>query len=81
MTTFELDTDTQYPTITVDKLDDGSGVINFDVIDDNEDQPIASAGYVMTRQDNENRCYIVNVFNADGDVLSETVVPFNFKEF
>lgn len=81
METFELDTDTQYPIIAVDKIDDGSGVINFDLIDNNEDRPIASAGYVMARQDNENRCYIVNVFNADGDVLSETVVPFNFTEF
>jgi len=24
--------------------------------------------------------FIVTVFNADGDVLSETVVPFNFKQ-
>lgn len=70
----------QYPMIVPDTLDDGSGVLNFDAIDDGEDQPVATSGYVIARMDDDVSEFIVTVFNADGDVLSETVVPFNFKQ-
>jgi hypothetical protein len=79
MTDYELEIG-QYPMIVPDTLDDGSGVLNFDAIDDNEDQPVATSGYVMARMDEVVGEFIVTVFNADGDVLSETVVPFNFKQ-
>lgn len=79
MEQYILDLEDDYITMIPDKLDDGSCVINFDVLNDNEDLPMATGGYVMTRQDNEDQCFYVSVFNADGDVLSETVVPFNFK--
>lgn len=70
----------QYPMIVPDTLDDGSGVLNFDAIDDSEDQPVATSGYVIARMDHDVSEFVVTVFNADGDVLSETVVPFNFKQ-
>jgi len=63
--------------MTPDELDDGSVVINFDITDD-YNIPTKQGGYVMTRQDEEDKCFYVTVFNANGDVLSETVVPFNF---
>jgi hypothetical protein len=62
-----------------DTLDDGSAVINFDVTDD-YNIPTQQGGYVMARMDKVVGEFIVTVFNADGDVLSETVVPFNFKQ-
>jgi hypothetical protein len=79
MTNYELEMG-QYPMIVADTLDDGSGVLNFDALDIDEDQPVATSGYVMARMEEDDKCFIVTVFNADGDVLSETVVPFNFKQ-
>lgn len=79
MKDYELE-EGQYPVIVADTLDDGSGVLNFDALDSEEDQPVATSGYVMARMDEGIGEFIVTVFNADGDVLSETVVPFNFKQ-
>lgn len=66
-------------TMTHDTLDNGSAVINFDMWGNEDDQVIAQAGYVMTRKDMEDECFYVTVFNADGDVLSETQVPMVFS--
>lgn len=63
-----------------DELDDGSMVINFDATDE-YNIPTKQSGYVIVRQEDEDKCFIVTVFNAEGDVLSETPVPFNFREF
>ena len=60
-----------------DRLDDGSAVINFDLLDNNYELDKVG-GYVMARM--EDNAFVVNVFNARGDVLSETVVPFNFLD-
>jgi hypothetical protein len=79
MTDYELE-EGQYPMIVADTLDDGSGVLNFDALDLNGDQPVATSGYVMARMEEDISQFVVTVFNADGDVLSETVVPFNFKQ-
>ena len=79
MTDYELE-EGQYPKIVADTLDDGSGVLNFDAIDDGEDHPVATSGYVMARMEEDVSEFIVTVFNADGAVLSETVVPSNFKQ-
>jgi hypothetical protein len=65
--------------MTPDELDDGSVVVNFDVTDD-YNIPTRQGGYVMARKDEDDKCFYVTVFNANGDVLSETVVPFNFSE-
>ena len=64
-------------TMQSDQLDDGSIVVNFDIVDDSY-IPIRQGGYVMTRQEED--CFIVTVFNKDGDVLTETVAPFNFTD-
>jgi hypothetical protein len=65
--------------MTPDELDDGSVVINFDVTDE-YNIPSYQGGYVMARKDEEDNCFYVTVINADGDVLSETQVPFMFNE-
>ena len=66
-------------TMSPETLDDGSAVITFDMWDNEDDQVVAQAGYVMTRQDDEDECFYVTVFNADGDVLSETKAPMVFS--
>jgi len=59
-------------------LDDGTAVINFDVENIKTGDVIKFGGYVMTRIDETDKCFYVTVFNGDGDVLSETTVPFDF---
>ena len=63
--------------MSADELDDGSMVINFDVTDD-YNIPTRQGGYVMARQDDNDQCFYVVVCNANGDVMSKTVVPFDF---
>ena len=65
--------------MTPDELDDGSVVVNFDMTDD-YNIPTRQGGYVMARKDEDDKCFYVAVINSNGDVLSETVVPFNFSE-
>jgi|APCry1669189034_1035192.scaffolds.fasta_scaffold129404_2 hypothetical protein len=66
--------------LTTDRLDDDSIVVNFDLFDTDQDQVTKTGGYVHIRQDNEDKKFYVTVYNAAGDVLSETLVPFNFEE-
>lgn len=63
--------------MTTDELDDGSITVNFDVTDD-YNIPTRTGGYVITRQDDEDKCFIVTVIDHNGDLLSETTVPFKF---
>jgi hypothetical protein len=65
--------------LNAETLDDESAVINFDVRNITGDV-IKFGGYVMSRIDENDKCFYVTVFNGDGDVLSETTVPFDFKE-
>ena len=65
--------------INTDELDNGAVVVNFDVYDHQEDQVVAQSGYVHVIQENEH--FVVIVFDADGDVVSETKLPINFKEY
>lgn len=67
--------------MNVDTLSPTTAVINFDIYDADEDQVVKGGGYVMSRQDDETQCFYVVVCDADGNVLSETEVPFNFKEY
>lgn len=78
MTDYELE-DYEKIVMNSEELDDGSVVINFDVTDD-FNIPTQQGGYVIARMEEDEGEFIVTVFNADGDVLSETVVPFNFKQ-
>jgi hypothetical protein len=76
----ELETN-QEIMMNVDTLSPTTAVINFDIYDADEDQVVKGGGYVMSRQDDEDQCFYVSVYDADGNILSETVVPFNFKEY
>ncbi|MEI6880716.1 MAG: hypothetical protein WCK82_05255 [Bacteroidota bacterium] len=67
--------------LNTERLDRNSVCVNLDVYDHEEDQVVKGNGYVQVRQDDQDKCFYVTVFNFDGDVLSETEVPFNFKEF
>lgn len=59
-----------------DRLDDDSVVVNFDMVDGED--VIKQNGYVYVQQKED--MFIVIVYNAEGDVMSETHLPFNFKE-
>jgi len=63
--------------MTPDELDDGSVVINFDIVDD-YNIPTRQGGYAMARKDEVDNCFYVVICNEQGDVLSETQVPFTF---
>ena len=64
-------------TMTTDTLDNGAVVINFDDIDSLGDV-VRQSGYVMVEQ--QANQFSVTIFNCDGDVVSETSLPFNFRE-
>ena len=53
-------------------------VVNFDVYDFEQDAVTQVGGYVQIRQHEDE--FTVVIFDAEGDVISETSVPFNFKK-
>ena len=61
----------------VDHLDDGSAVVNFDMMDEYKDV-VAVAGYVKVSAYEEDKMFIVTVVNAEGDVKNEIHIPFKF---
>jgi hypothetical protein len=52
-------------------------VVNFDVYDFEQDEVTQVGGYVQVRQHEDE--FTVIIFDAEGDVISQTSVPFNFK--
>jgi hypothetical protein len=56
---------------------EGSVVVNFDMRDTDTDEVFAAGGYVQIRQGSNS--FQVFVFNSDGDVVSNTTVPFDFR--
>jgi hypothetical protein len=56
---------------------EGSVVVTFDKRDIEEDEIVAVGGYVQIRQGSNS--FQVFVFNSDGDVVSNTTVPFDFR--
>jgi hypothetical protein len=56
---------------------ENSVVVTFDKRDTEIDDIVAVGGYVQIRQGS--RGFQVLIFNTDGDVVSDTDVPFNFK--
>jgi hypothetical protein len=54
-----------------------SVVVTFDLRDTQDDEIFAVGGYVQVIQDEE--CFQILVFNKDGDIVSDTEVPFDFK--
>ena len=63
--------------MTPEELDDGSVVINFDVTDD-YNIPTKQGGYVMARKDEADNCFYIVVCDEEGNVVSETQLPFKF---
>lgn len=63
--------------LDVNHLDDGSAVVNFDMLDEYKDV-IAVAGYVKVSAYEEDKMFIVTVVNAEGDVKNEIHIPFKF---
>ena len=65
--------------MSVDNFDSEDAiVVNFDVYDLEEDAVTQVGGYVQVRQLKDE--FRVLIFDVEGDVLSETSVPFNFKK-
>jgi len=62
--------------MNTDRLDDDSVVVNFDMVDGVD--VIKQNGYVYVQQKED--MFIVIVYNAEGDAMSETHLPFDFKE-
>jgi hypothetical protein len=63
--------------LDVNHLDDGSAVVNFDMLDEYKDV-VAVAGYVKVSAYEEDKMFIVTVVNAEGDVKNEIHIPFKF---
>ena len=57
------------------ELDNGSVVINFDMLEDGVFTK--QSGYMMVEIDKG--CFLTTVFNSSGHVDSETVTLFDFK--
>jgi hypothetical protein len=56
-----------------EQLDDGSQVINFDLVDD--DEIVQTGGYVMVRQ--ELIGFIITAFDGEGNVVSDYTMPYD----
>ena len=56
---------------------EGSVVVTFGKRDTDTDEIVEVGGYVQIRQGSNS--FQVFVFNSDGDVVSNTVVPHDFK--
>ena len=58
------------------------GNLEFNKIKNIDGEPtvVGYGGYVRAEIDEDAGHYLVTVVNVDGDVLSETIVPFDFKE-
>ena len=65
--------------MNTETLDDDTAVINFDVQNTEEDVT-QTGGYVMARKDDNDQCFYVTVINHNGDVISETTVPYIFNK-
>ena len=53
-------------------------IINFNQYDHDTDEPSHVGGYVRIVKNDEAQNFSVIVFSVDGDLLSETLVPFEF---
>jgi hypothetical protein len=54
-------------------------VSNYDVTDD-YNIPTKQGGYVMARKDEADNCFYIVVCDEEGNVVSETQLPFKFME-
>ena len=56
-----------------EQLDDGSQVINFDLVDD--DEVVHTGGYVIVRQEDEG--FVITSFDGEGNVINEHTVTYD----
>jgi hypothetical protein len=64
-----------------DELDDGSVVVSFDMWDRPNNEIVQQSGYVHIKSDEDDGYFYITVYNSNGDVVSETPLPFNFLSF
>jgi hypothetical protein len=74
----EIDMNVTKEQLCVEFPEESSVVVNFDLTDMEAGKLVGAGGYVQVRK--EETVFTVTVFDAEGDVVSETHVPFNFKE-
>lgn len=60
--------------------DDNRIIVDLDVYDFEADEVSHVGGYISIRQSDEDQEFNVVIFNANGDVVSETTVPYEFVE-
>jgi len=63
--------------MATDELEYGSIVVNFDDTDE-YNCTTRTGGFVMATQDIDDKCFYVTICDEQGNLLSETVVPFVF---
>ena len=56
-------------------------IINFDQYDSESNEPSHYGGYVRITKSDDAQCFVVIIIDSNGDVLSETTVPYNFLPF
>lgn len=57
---------------------ENSVVVSFDGYQNEETDVTHHSGYVRISKDTD--AFVVTIINADGDLISETEIPFNFVE-
>jgi hypothetical protein len=60
--------------------DDNRIIVDLDVYDFEADEVSHVGGYICIRQSDEDQEFNVVIFNANGDVVSETTMPYEFVE-
>lgn len=55
-----------------EQLDDGSQVINFDLVDD--DEVVHTGGYVMVRQEDDG--FVIVSIDGEGNVVNEYTMAY-----
>ena len=67
----------QHIVMNTNTLDDESVVVNFDMID-GDGVAVMDGGYVHIRK--QANSFSICIYNSSGEVVSDTMLPFNFKE-
>ena len=64
--------------VSMDRLDDDSVCVNFDLYSNENDEIIQQNGYVLVSTEEQE--FIISIFDSDGNVVSQVNHPFNFKK-
>ena len=55
-------------------------IVDFNIYDFEADEVSHLGGHVCIRQSDKDEQFNIVVFNANGDVVSETTIPYEFME-